>query len=367
MSMSAPPSAASRNALVLGDVLRPDPGVVRMNQRINIECLATLLRAPLAAIGVKLEGIGGHLGPDEFRQFLTRFYAAFDLPPTLESWAAVYRREAPGAEAFGPLVHLVQDTLVIGFELPPIVQSLLTRVGATYIDVRLHPLRCLPDLLYGVSSNSPSVRRRISKWGMSHSFAAGHLALLKSRHARFGRAQDLDGSLLFLAQVRGDSALIGDAGFYADEDVVRGVEDIRGGRRLWIKPHPLDAYNPTIQKLLDAVADAEVWNGNFYTAACVTEGVEFISVSSSASYEAAALGNKARVLSKYAALPSQPAPEEYTPILFEYRLPEFWADVLFGDTDGAAATTHQPSATFVPNALRSSLYASWDYDKPSIG
>lgn len=350
----------------MGDVLRPNPANLEMNQRLNIDCLHTLLRGPLAASGINSSSITEYLNHAKYRDFTTEFYAGFQLSPGQESWARLYRNAWTKQSVPREFAMLLSGKTVVGFELSPAIQHLLTVLGTTFIDIRLHPLRCLPDLVFCFKSNSSALQRRLSDWRMSEEFALCHLSMLKSKLRRFESFPELAGSIVFLGQVRGDADLIEDGHFYPDAVVVAEVEKIRQGRQLYVKPHPQDPANPIIQIMLNSIPGSRRWDNDFYGAACASDTTSFIGISSCACYEAALLGNDTTFLSKYAFTPDSTMQREYIPILFEYMYPAFWRHIFSLYATSNRVARRHTREVFVPNALRSTLYQTSSLSSSSV-
>ncbi|MBV8871238.1 MAG: hypothetical protein JO014_00710 [Metakosakonia sp.] len=57
-----------------------------------------------------------------------------------------------------------EDDLIVGYELSEQTRNILTRANVRYIDIWLHPVRFLDDVLFGFSSNNKEVFRRLDNF-----------------------------------------------------------------------------------------------------------------------------------------------------------------------------------------------------------
>ena len=56
--------------------------------------------------------------------------------------------------------------LIIGYELSEVTRRLLTRIGVHYVDVWLHPVRYLDDILFAFSSNHADVFEKLCRYDL---------------------------------------------------------------------------------------------------------------------------------------------------------------------------------------------------------
>lgn len=116
-----------------------------------------------AMVGWGIEpAFGQNLGDDE----IAAIYGEQGAPLSLEGWAQLRDRTdaAPHLDALAK-THFA-DALVIGFELPPIVEHALARAGARMIDIRLHPAGFLDDLLLALRASAPQMQAKLAARAM---------------------------------------------------------------------------------------------------------------------------------------------------------------------------------------------------------
>jgi hypothetical protein len=127
-----------------------------------------------------------------------------------QAWVSSHDHAEPQT-GFGILYdRLAANTLVVGFELPPTMRRALSARGHRYVSVHIHPLRFLPDLLFGVYSNCPDLARLLSAHAFDPETVDQQVARMAARFAR----QDLvhsrlpPGCPLLIGQTRQDASLI---------------------------------------------------------------------------------------------------------------------------------------------------------------
>ena len=97
--------------------------------------------------------------PDEGYALVTALYRLLGHAPSLEAWAATYGQTTPPPALVEALRPDYDRALVIGFELSPLMRSVLNRIGAPWIDVELSPIRFLDDLALDLRFSWPGQRR----------------------------------------------------------------------------------------------------------------------------------------------------------------------------------------------------------------
>jgi hypothetical protein len=226
--------------------------------------------------------------PEDGRAVVTEWYALLGRVPSLEAWAATWgEADPPGAlvEAMRPDY---ERALVVGFELSPLMRSVLDRLGAPWVDIAVSPIRFLDDLALDMRFSWPVAVAHPGLMAPEHLEHA--VARLRARYAGDPAAGDLDGTAVFLAQTRFDRSLIKAGAFFADSEAVARVGAALDGRALVLKPHPLAPDNP----ILDALRlrfGARTTKANIYAILATAKDTRFLSISSSAAIEARLLGH----------------------------------------------------------------------------
>ena len=244
--------------------------------------------------------------------------------------------------------------LVIGFELSPLMRSILDRIGAPWVDVEVSPLRFLDDLVLSLRCSWPveGPVDRIAHPGLvSPSHVAEAVARLRAQHRGDPAAAACNGAHIFLAQTRYDRTLIKDGGFFPDTEAVERVAQALDGRRLVLKPHPLAPDNPLLGLLRQRCA-GQLTEANVYALLAAASDVQLITISSSAAIEARHFGHHPMMLH-----PAAHAPAPFTS-LWAHRSAAFWRAALAPILPLSAGAAFEERT--IPDRLRGNLGA-WGF------
>ncbi len=289
---------------------------------------------------------------------ILEWYGLLGLSPSLGAWAATFAKVDPPSALVDAVRPDYERALVVGFELSPLMQSLLDRLGVPWVDVELSPLRFLDDLALSLRCSwqweAPSRRppNGIVHPGLvSPGQVAEAVARLRAQHRDDPAAATCNGACIFLAQTQYDRTLLRNGRFFPDAEAVERVEEAVDGRRLVIKPHPHAPSSPLIGKLRERLA-ATVTDANVYALLAAAADVRLLTISSSAAIEARHFGHEPMVLHP-AAHPAAP----YTS-LWAHRSAGFWRALLAPILPLNADTAFEEPA--IPDRLRRTLGA-WGF------
>lgn len=275
------------------------PGSARSNLVWLAGLLSRALRVPLAKQTLVMpadteQGYLEQLGSAP----IARAYREDPQRGWLESYDASEARTA-----FATLYdRLPPDALVIGFELPPVMRRTLSAGGWRYVSVHVHPLRFLPDLAFGVYSNSAALVEAFETIAVPRSAVERQVARLSARIGRLNppQAHLPDDCAVMFGQTPADASLIVNRRFadwsdYADKfAALIGPRDVLAYIR---HPH---ARWPVA--LLDWLGNAMGLNviameGNSYPVIMSGRSIGPVaSLSSSVGVEAAAFGHDSHFL-----------------------------------------------------------------------
>jgi hypothetical protein len=211
-------------------------------------------------------------------------------------WAACYDRLPGDQDTSNAVARLILPALrnqfCIGYELPPYLIDLLDQHDIPWIDIRIHPIRFLDDLLFAVRASDP----RTQQFLLDHSVTEAHIQItagLRDAMCQFiSHASVPPDPLLILGQRRFDSSQISKGVFYDAMNHTTEIAAICARHpAVILKPHPLD----TEHSLLTAAASLGanvigLVNDNLYRLLALPEISAILSVSSSAAHEAIYFG-----------------------------------------------------------------------------
>ncbi len=106
-----------------------------------------------------------------------------------------------------------KDDIIIGYELSNQTRRVLENIGATYIDIWLHPIRYLDDVLFGLCSNNVSVHSLLNEFNINSEAYHLYADRLKVQNYRGHRRSNIKlkaNSALFVGQTLTDKAIFHD-------------------------------------------------------------------------------------------------------------------------------------------------------------
>jgi glucosyl-dolichyl phosphate glucuronosyltransferase len=228
--------------------------------------------------------------PSLGRGVIAEWYRLLGHTPSLEAWAATFGKTAPPPALIDAMRPDYDRALVVGFELSPLMRSVLDGVGVPWIDVGVSALRFLDDIALTLRFSWPL---EVAHPGLvTQDCVKAAASNMRALHGDDPSATALDGTCVFLGQTLRDRTLIKDGKFVSDAAVIEQVAQALGGRPLVVKPHPLAPANP----LLDALQHrfgARRTDANVYAILASRADVRLLTISSSAAVEAGCFGRAA--------------------------------------------------------------------------
>jgi len=336
--------------VVTGDVFRTTDGDA--SQIGNVRWLRSELSRLYELTGLSPEIAFRRNTPDDGRAVIGEWYRLLGHTPSLDAWAATFAHTAPPAALIEAMRPDYAHALVVGFELSPLMRSVLGAVGAPWIDVGVSPIRFLDDLALALRFSWPV---EVAHPGLV-SPAAVHRAVERVRiRCRRDTATGLEGACAFLAQTRTDRTLIKTGRFFSDAETVERIAQALDGRRLVLKPHPLAPDNPLLS-LLRRRFGASITNENIYALLATAADARFLTISSSAAIEARHFGHAPQIFHPDAHADAGPISS-----LWAHRCAGFWRAALAPILPLNAEVDYEERVK--PDRLRRSLCA-WGWPPP---
>lgn len=291
-------------------------------------------------------------------------YGVLGEPLTLQSWATLAQRQTAPDALVEALREPLKDALVIGYELPPVLLDAMRQLQLPVIDLILHPLRFLPDLVFAMRTNVPAFHDVVQRHALAPSEVARQVALIQAKAAWMSPPEPMPpGTALLLGQVASDRAMVqADGRFARLEDHLSELHRLCVEHPLVLyKPHPYAAHDPAAQAVLQQLPCIVRTSANLYHLLAQPELDTVVALNSSGLVEARAFGRRARQLVPFLYdFDSSQAPADGhlgSPVALSpaWGEPGFWRAMLAGDA-------HAPIPTvWVPNRLRRSMNADWGY------
>lgn len=291
--------------VIIGDWIRAHPafgsgpGTVRGNTRWLAGILSSGLGHPPARQTIILPrqneaGFLADLNDSDLAE-------AYRQSP-VNGWLNGHDANVSGA-AFAPLLEQVpEDALVVGFELPPTIRRRLAFGGRRYISVHIHPLRFLPDLIFGIYSNCPKLQAILANAVVPDAAVRKQVAHLSARIARLQPAQAMlpPGCPVLFGQTVADASLIVDGRFSEWGDYRETLAKLlKGHKHLGFVRHPHANWPRDLLAWLSDGLGATViaMEGNAYPIIMSGEPLgPVVSLSSSIGVEAELFGHRSQFL-----------------------------------------------------------------------
>ncbi len=348
--------------VVTGDCLRPSADGSLDGSNVQTRWLHRLIERQLQlATGLRPRLL--ILDPDNGID-AHEFYRKQGIADRLNGWAGLYdgvrlRREL--ADLYGP--HL-RDAVVVGFELPPYLRSVLEDLRVPYVDFWVHPIRFLDDLVFGIRSSDPTADETIRRHAISEEEVWMTAGLRRATAATGPRSYLEPDTTLYLAQAKMDKSQVRDGRFVdcgAFDDELRRLLASPGP---WlVKPHPYDPDHPLTTRIRDLCPHARTVNDNVYQLLAQDEIARVVSLNSSSAIEARYFGKAVTMLIPpvievgYRGGGGSP----YWTIDHRFLDPDFWRQVLAPvvPTTPPDGFRHAPK----PNRFRTALHSFWGFQQ----
>lgn len=347
-----------------GDILRVNASG-KSDQWTNIGWLRRLL-SPAIKIAVQnctVEEVSWVNGVSAFDGSM--IYAAHGMPADAQSWAVLFY-SAPNDLALAYMSHFFQGSLVIGFELSPYLRAALDVIGVDYIDLCIHPIRYMEDLMIYASSNNGSLASALSSYALSDVDLHLRSSFLAAawRSQGFIQPRKHTAAMLCLQTAR-DRVVIGDdCRFRSIEMYLDEVLALRESvDRLYVKPHPHEKDLSSLNVVVDAIPRVEIISTNFYAILARSDVDLVVSLSSGTTTEAMFLGARGRHLFRdfYEHEGNLAGGSPFYPLMDDFLWPDFWRTVLSNQFSVSPKGGYRRSTT--TGTLRRSLGQSWDFAK----
>jgi hypothetical protein len=348
---------------VIADILRPrgdgTPGEADRMTRWLADAIRPAVRL---AADCPVETITTDETPD-----LSAWIGSLRAPALADAHWANIHAALPGSAALNRLVmQRLQGRFCAGYELPPWLAATLDAAAIPYIDIRLHPVRFLDDLIFAVRAADTQTQARLAPLALPR--AAPHVAagVLTAMGRYISQSRMPPGTLLVAGQRRFDSTQIAQGRFFDAARHTAQIHDIcRQYAAIVLKPHPHDPQH----SLLTAAAMAPtrvlgVFGDNTYRLLAQPEITAVLTVNSGVAIEAAYFGKHVHTLLPHAvsvAWQDGPRAGSHLSIGESVLTPDFWRLVLAPHTPVSAEDGYRLPPK--PNRLRIALDSFWNYQQ----
>lgn len=322
--------------LVTSDIFKVDDRVQDKHtnpQRINADWLKVLVSGLISenTNTTKVDTVHGDEGG--YESYRWRLYSECGLPLDSQSWASIYE----GVEHYPAVEKIVDEafhnSLVISFEASPCMIKAMTKKNIPYIDFAIHPVRYLPDYMFGIRTNVSEWQKRIERASVPEAIFEEFARVSKARTTRIMRKNlPADGSALFLGQIEIDSSLIAKGVLADQEDIENSLIELSSlYPKVYYKRHPHTKIEPELRKMVSKIRNCEWIDVNIYDGLGCGRFDMVATMSSGSATEARHFGLKSRWMlerTDYFDTRLENKSEVYSPIYEDALKSEFWNHVI---------------------------------------
>ncbi len=349
---------------VVGDLLRPDgkgrPGGV---DRPTLWLFDALKRQLHLAAGLPIEPVTTALMPG--------FCGCLEARRRPEDADAYWASVCAGLPTADPLTPLVLERLrrrfCVGYELPPWLVGLLDEHRVPYLDLRVHPVRFMDDLLFAARASCAETQAALFPLAVDEAEVIATAGLREAMCRFISEAKVPDETLLVVGQRPFDSSQIVAGGFFDALPLASEIHAICAQyRAVILKPHPHDRTHSLLE--VAAAAPARVLGvitDNLYRIMALPQVSAVLTVNSSVAHEAPYFGKRLHTL---APLPirlgwrgAAPEPKLHASLDDVALTPDFWRIVL-----APHASVTRPDGMRLrpkPNRLRIAFDSFWNFQE----
>jgi hypothetical protein len=355
--------------VVTGDVLRPNGGGRPGGADRATRWLWNAVKRPVfLATGLAAEMLTPTASPA-----LSQWIDSLRTPADADAhWARVNACLPWSAARDELILERLRRRFCIGYEMPPWLVRLLDEHAVPYVDVRLHPVRFLDDLIFAVRGSCAETQAGLLTMAMLESEVIVTAGLREAMCQFISEARVPENTLLVAGQRRFDSTQIVAGGFFEAEPLAPEIHAICARyETVLLKPHPLDRHH----SLLEVAAGAPtrvlgVIDDNIYRMMAMPQISAVLTVNSGVAHEAPYFGKRVHTLLP---LPMRPAWGEtalrgpaaeagaHASLDDIVLTPDFWRTLLAGYTNVSPLDGMRLKPK--PNRLRISLDSFWNYQQ----
>jgi hypothetical protein len=361
--MSSRGHCGVREVVVIGDVLRPDArGQVGGTDRPTQWLYHAVHRLIGLASGLPVT----LLTPTRCRP-LADWLVAQRPPDQADMWWAAMHAELRADLTPDLLLDALLGRFCVTYEAPPWLTTLLDQLRVPWLDIRLHPVRFLDDLIFAVLSPNAETQADVLELALPESHVVATAGLREAMALLITESNLPDGTLLVLGQRPFDATQIIAGGFFDAGPQRAEIDAIcRAHRAVLLKPHPSGEAHTLL--LAAAASRANVLGAtgdNIYRLLALPQISAVLTVNSSAAVEAAYFGKRVHSLAPPAIRLAWHGADDdasgHAALDTVLLCPDFWRIVLAPHARVTARDGMRLPAK--PNRLRIALDSFWNFNE----
>jgi len=316
--------------------LASDPLATKEKEQYsNRRWLKDILTRPIQrATGICPEELLSSLTNPKFidrRTFFSKSGITLDIDTT-HFW---YNDTQITQESIDYLRHFVDtNSLVIGYELSLQTRNILDRMDVLWVDLWLHPVRFMDDVLFAMQSNHPETRKRLFSYDVSEdqmALYADRIRIQTYKGWRRVEAKVKPNSALLVGQTLNDKSVLNNGVFMSLLDHKERIEEIaRAHKTVYFARHPyLKKGDEAIMAYLKSIKNLEMASEPVYRMLSNDKIRTVFGLSSSVIVEAKYFDKNTEFLYRPVLTYGRPDdPVSYASIFQDFISPHFWSDIL---------------------------------------
>lgn len=317
--------------LLMSDILMTK----EKEQFSNLKWFSDLLAFPLAhAAKIPAKRISSSLSQaNKFNR--VEFFKRSNIQLDVNQTQFFYDHQKISAASLEYLKGFISpNSLVIAYELSEQTRRIFNSIGVVYIDIWLHPIRFLDDILFGFSSNHPEVFQALKAFMVQPNLYQLYANRLKIQLYKGYKRPELQlekNAALFVGQTLEDKAICRQGKMLTLLDFKERFDQIlKTHSKVYYSRHPyVKKGDEDILSYLKTKPNVEVVSHSAYDM-IAHENIKYVfSVSSSVVFEARAFGKKADFLYRPVfEISDVHSLRSYISVYQDFVSPHFWAQVL---------------------------------------
>jgi hypothetical protein len=351
--------------VVVGDLLRPDgSGRPGGTDRPTLWLWNAVKRSIYLASGLATDAVTATTDRN-----LHEWIGSLRSPQQADAhWASVHAHLPWSASVDELILRRLRGRFCIGYEMPPWLVGLLDEHAIPYVDVRLHPVRFMDDLMFAARASLLETQTALLSMSVMESEVIVTAGLREAMCRFISEARVPDNTLLVAGQRQFDSTQIVQRGFFDAELFAPDIRSICSRYAgIVLKPHPLDREHSLLTVASRVLPDRVfgVIDDNIYRMMALPQISAVLTVNSGVAHEAPYFGKRVHALAPLTIRPAWRGAAADTvshASLDDVVLtPDFWRTVLAPHT-----TVTPPDGMCLPpkaNRLRIALDSFWNFQQ----
>ncbi|MGR5537569.1 HAD family hydrolase [Vibrio campbellii] len=300
----------------------------------NVKWLFDLLKRPIKQVtGINPEIFTSSL-VDSLRLSRVDFFNKSKIELNIHDVQYYFTSDGISKESLEYLSKFIDNkTLLIGYELSQSTKDILDSLNVTYVDVWLHPIRYMDDILLAFNSNNKEIKNNLSRFNHSEELYYTYATKCKISKYKGYKRKDINvepNSALFIGQTLNDKAILKDGEMLNILHFQKEVDDIINKyNKVYYSRHPyVKSGDEEIIKYLKSkgILVTEIPAYDLLS----SDNIRHVfSVSSSVVHEAKYFEKSTQFLFKpIFNLSTELGETNYASVMHSFAFSYFWADVL---------------------------------------